>query len=354
MHITFLTLGKTGLRSVILACIIAAVAVLTGGTSAQAEDVNCLMCHEQLGKEKVVHQALSMGCPTCHSAIDAREMPHKKTGQLPKGLSSNQPDLCYGCHDKAKFSKKTVHAAIGMGCTGCHNPHSSKNAKLLQSDQPTLCYNCHDKAKFTKKTVHAAIGMGCTGCHNPHSTDSAKLLQSEPPALCYNCHDKKKFEGKFVHSPVTGGMCTSCHSPHSTDSAKLLQSEPPALCYNCHDKGEFTKKNVHMPVAGGLCLSCHKPHVSDHAVLLTKDPFPLCIECHGNVRKTPHAVAGFSSAGHPLGEPKKRKREAEDPLRSGKKFYCGSCHTPHSSDSIKLFRYPAASSFDLCVRCHKM
>lgn len=277
-------------------------------SSAFAEGINCIMCHEALSKEKVVHPALQMGCPTCHTGIDAAEIPHKKTNTIAKGLSSEQPDLCYGCHDKSKFTKKTVHAAIGMGCTGCHNPHSSKNSKLLIS---------------------------------------------EPPGLCFNCHDKKKFEGKTVHPPVAGGMCTSCHSPHSTDTERLLLSTPPDLCLTCHDKAEFSRKNVHMPVAGGMCLSCHMPHVSENIVLLKKEPIEVCYECHNDVRNNPHAVVGFSSKGHPMGEPLKGKKEIADPAREGKKFYCGSCHNPHSSDSPRLFRYKAAASFELCMYCHK-
>jgi predicted CXXCH cytochrome family protein len=149
-------------------------------------------------------------------------------------------------------------------------------------------------------------------------------------------------------------MCTSCHTPHSGDAGKLLLSDPPVLCLNCHDKAEFNRKNVHMPVSGGMCLSCHRPHVSENIALLNSEPYSLCIGCHANVRKGPHAVTGFSSSGHPLGEPRKRKKDVEDPARPGKKFYCGSCHTPHSSDYVKLFRYKASSAFELCNYCHKM
>ncbi len=279
--------------------------VLIGITAINSagSEVDCLTCHADLSKEKVVHPALQMGCPTCHTGIDASEVPHKKTNAISKGLSSEQPDLCYGCHDKAMFTKKTVHAAIGMGCTGCHNPHSSKNEKLLVS---------------------------------------------EPPDLCFNCHDKKTFEGKIVHSPVAGGMCLSCHSPHSTDTEKLLLSTPPDLCFNCHDKAEFSRKNVHAPVAGGMCLSCHKPHASENIALLKNAPNAVCLECHADVRKKPHALAGGFSNGHPLGG-----TGEDDPARPGKKFYCGSCHNPHSSDSIRLFRYKADSTFELCMNCHK-
>ena len=267
----------------------------------QAAEIDCLKCHAKMTKEKVQHAAVAMGCSTCHTAIDASTVPHKKSSPIAKGLSSEQPDLCYGCHDQGLFSKKTIHAAIGMGCTGCHDPHSSKNAKLLKSEQPDLCYGCHDKSLFSKKTVHAAIGMGCTGCHNPHSTENAKLLKSNPPDLCMDCHDKSEFNKKNVHSPVAGGMCLQCHSPHSTDTMALLNNEP----------------------------------------------IKVCLECHGDIGSKPHAI-GVSGKGHPV-----EKKGKKDPKRPEKPFYCGSCHNPHSSDSMRLFRYPAKATMALCINCHK-
>lgn len=228
------------------------------GAPAFSAEVDCLTCHKQLTQEKNVHAAVQMGCPTCHTAIDASTVPHKKTGKTAKGLSVDQPDLCYGCHDKALFAKKNVHAAVGMGCTGCHNPHSSKNPKLLTAEVPGLCFTCHDKAAFSRKYVHA-------------------------------------------------------------------------------------------PVAGGMCLSCHNPHSSDAMALLTKAPEQVCLDCHAAVPKKPHAVAGFTSRGHPVGSSYKK-----DPKRPDKPFYCGSCHDPHSADSPQLFRYGAKSSMGLCTQCHKM
>ena len=275
---------------------------LAHSASAAAAEINCRSCHGKLGKEKFQHAALGMGCLTCHSAIDASAMPHKKTNTIARGLTAEQPDLCYGCHDAAMFGKKTVHAAVSMGCTGCHNPHSSKQDKLLIAEQPDLCYGCHDKAMFSKKTVHAAVGMGCTGCHNPHSTDGPKLLKSDPPGLCFTCHDK----------------------------------------------AEFSRKNVHVPVAGGMCMTCHTPHSSDTMALLTKEPVVLCLECHAAVEQKPPVIKGITGAGHPLGKGNKM-----DPKRPDKKFYCGSCHDPHSSDSGKLYRYPAKTKMALCINCHK-
>lgn len=193
--------------------------VLVFRSPAFSKEVNCLSCHEALSKGKVVHAALKEGCPTCHGGIDARVVPHGKTNDLPKGLSSKQP----------------------------------------------------------------------------------------------------------------------------------------GLCFDCHDKGEFGKKKVHDPVAEGSCTTCHNPHASEFVALLTKEPIRVCLECHSEVRKKPHAVTGFGSAGHPIGLLRRGQKDfADDPARKGRKFYCGSCHNPHSSDFGRLFRYPAKLTYDLCTQCHKM
>ena len=230
---------------------------------------------------------------------------------------------CLKCHAALTVRMKVVHAAVQMGCPSCHSgiadalkvPHKKTTtvAKGLSAEQPDLCYGCHDKAKFTKKNVHAAVGMGCTGCHNPHANNNEKLLVA--PA--------------------------------------------PDLCFNCHDKAEFSRKNVHAPVAGGMCLSCHDPHSSDNYALLVKPAYTVCTECHDAVPKSPHAMAGFGSKGHPLGMPKKERKgkkpteELKDPKREGKPFTCASCHNPHSSDFARLYRYPAKSPMELCSNCHK-
>jgi predicted CXXCH cytochrome family protein len=219
---------------------------------ASAKEINCLKCHRKLTKGKFVHHALDMGCPACHPGIDARTVPHKKTNALARGLSSEQPDLCYGCHDKGMFTKTDVHPAVSMGCTGCHNPHSSKNAKLLKTKPPALCFTCHDKAGFTRKTVHPPVASGeCMTCHSPHSSDEMALLLKKPVDVCLSCH------GNISHWPhysprIAGGTephdpmrpdkpfyCGSCHDPHSSDSPLLfrfnVRSEK-ELCLHCHRK----------------------------------------------------------------------------------------------------------------------
>lgn len=150
--------------------------------TAAEEQPSCIDCHQGLDSGTSVHAAVSMGCASCHSAVDATEVPHKFTNRNPKGLMSKMRDLCYSCHDKTSFMKKTVHGAIMLGCTSCHDPHASKQARLLKEDIPALCITCH-KDRFTPGTDGAHILAGneaCASCHEPHASDSPKLMQSGP------------------------------------------------------------------------------------------------------------------------------------------------------------------------------
>lgn len=215
----------------------------------------CVECHADLTADKTEHAAVSMGCESCHSAIDAADIPHAKRNTLPKGLSAEQPDLCYGCHDQALFTKPNVHAALFTGCTSCHDPHAGRNPKLLSSPQPDLCFGCHDRAAFTKKNIHAPVAAGqCTTCHSPHAGDHARLLTSPVPDLCVMCHDRQGAghvlagQGLGAH-PVAGRpdpsrpgkdlTCASCHLPHSSSGAFLSAgtgAREGGLCSVCHVK----------------------------------------------------------------------------------------------------------------------
>lgn len=328
------------------ALIIIPMALAISASPADAADkVDCKMCHSEKAEGKGIHPAVSFGCDSCHTGVDASDIPHKFKG--PKGLSEKGNALCMTCHDPAKFSKKTRHAALEMGCISCHDPHVTKNRKLLTAPDPDLCKGCHDAGAFEKKTRHAALEMGCTSCHSPHSSDMKKLLKDKAPELCFTCHDKALYYGPTIHAPVGQGDCLSCHTPHSTDNDTLTVESTEKLCFTCHSNTDFTGKgSTHNPVMEGQCLECHLPHISNNEKLLFRRGNLICRKCHADVEKRPHTVAGFSSPGHPV-------RGRRDFGRPGKIHSCLSCHLPHKSDSPTLFRYKGNSAFDLCGNCHK-
>lgn len=266
------------------------------------EPLECKVCHSDKVEADNLHPALMMGCPACHANVDATNIPHDLGGTV-RGLMMEPPDLCMMCHDSGMFSgKETVHMPVMAGmCITCHDPHGSAVPKLLRTNKPDLCYECHDKIGFYGPTVHEPVGLG---------------------------------------------MCNFCHEPHQSERSKLLKADVQDVCFNCHESDKFTGTSVHPPVAAGLCTDCHLPHASQNAALLQRKGNLLCRKCHAQVEKTPHAIMGFKSAGHPL-------RGRKDPKRSGKIFGCLSCHLPHASESPKLFRYKADSMFDLCTYCHE-
>jgi len=195
--------------------------------------------------------------------------------------------------------------------------------------------------------VHPPVAAGmCTSCHDPHSSRADKMLTPDMPELCFKCHGSKEFSRRSKHGPVAIGMCTACHEPHQANQEKLLKAKTPDLCFNCHRKSQFTKKDIHPPVAAGECLKCHVPHSSPYRNILVADGNEVCKKCHEQPFKGAHAIFGVKQEGHKISG----KR---DPRRPGRRFGCASCHNPHSSDSVRLFRYPAQAPYELCVNCHK-
>lgn len=200
----------------------------------------------------------------------------------------------------------------------------------------------------------------------PRLSLMALLLAVQPVVIpaaaqttdCLPCH-AKVLERKFVHGAMQKG-CDACHAeldtsvtPHKPrgKSATGQKAERPEACTgSCHDAKAFEGPFVHAPVAEGKCGTCHDPHASDFVGLARTRPAELCLDCHPDVRKRPHMIVGFSASGHPIGDAKK---EAADPLRAGKPFYCAACHEPHRSDRGMLKRFEGKGTAT-CRRCHKV
>lgn len=220
---------------------------------------------------------------------------------------------CVGCH-KTLAGEGDGHAGLANGCKACHagtdgsrvpHPPSGPLANGLAAPQPGLCQGCHDRPQYRKTNAHAVAAKGCTGCHTVHVSEHGRLLRAEVPALCHSCHEERQFKGKVTHKPVKKGACLDCHDAHSAQNWNMLLTEP---------------QNA-------------------------------CDECHEEIKEQPHAVAGFSGRGHPLGEAKNGD-PARDPLRPTTRFYCGSCHDAHRSTYPTLMRFDVESPTGFCMRCH--
>ena len=179
-----------------------------------AAEKTCIDCHKKVTAKRVIHPALSQyarmeqGCDSCHTAPHA-----KKKGAL--SLSAAVPELCFQCHDKTNFTKAYVHPPVAGGdCLTCHNPHASDIPHLLTQQVRQLCKTCHPDKTNGKHILggygfgdnHPIMGkldpshkgqeLGCTSCHNPHSSGKKSLLVNDrtdsPENLCFVCHTKIK------------------------------------------------------------------------------------------------------------------------------------------------------------------
>jgi predicted CXXCH cytochrome family protein len=313
--------------------------LLAGQASAAGNPCATAGCHETLVQGKSVHAAAE-ACDGCH---EAAVTPHPQKGKKTFKLTAQQPDLCSTCHEA--FKKPHVHAPVKDGtCTTCHDPHASKEPKLLSSPLKDLCGACHaDHVEF--KVVHGPVSAGdCTVCHTPHESAEKGLLLKASPGLCYGCHTdvEQGLKKKVVHAAVEGG-CTSCHNPHGSANPKLLAEAGNGLCFACHDPiAEKVQKGavVHAPVKSAKgCASCHSPHAADQAKLLLSPEKELCAGCHKTVLTKAMTV--------PHG-----------PIAKGQ---CTPCHDAHGGPNLRLLvgAFPADpyvaytdKEFGLCFGCH--
>jgi predicted CXXCH cytochrome family protein len=134
--------------------------------------------------------------------------------------------------------------------------------------------------------------------------------------------------------------------------------EPPAVkvdesdfqqCANCHEdqiKAWEAMKDQHPPAAD--CSVCHAPHSSQEKFFLLKKTNQLCVDCHEDKASGKHVIASFVfGSSHPVDG-------KVNPLQPERSFSCASCHSPHASNSEKLFTVDTKGSpMNLCQACHK-
>ena len=286
-----------------------------------ADSAKCLECHAEKAKGKSVHTAISMGCTTCHEIRINKDVTRVK-------LTTTTPQaLCFTCHaDKnAAELKGLVHKPAVRDCLKCHDPHSSDNKfQLLKptsgSAKENLCLGCHTTGLNVpeKGSRHAALDMGCETCHLTHktgedpSTENLNHLTKPAPALCVDCHD-----------------------PKDADLQKAHQNQPfgTADCLQCHDPHQsaapkLMAKFMHPPFADKQCEVCHAPAKDGKVVLTQPDPKSLCVMCHDAQAKQ------IASA------------KVQHPGAAGD---CTDCHSPHASRTPGL---PKTDAVNICLQCH--
>jgi DmsE family decaheme c-type cytochrome len=176
----------------------------------------CLTCHAGAHPNFLQsnHAKAGVSCVSCHSVHAARE--EKAL------LKAPQPQLCFSCHadQKASFNQ-LFHHKVEEGlikCSDCHDTHGTFEDKQLRTtaDKNTVCTKCHTETRGPFVFEHTPVkAEGCTSCHTPHGSQNARLLNvPNVNQLCNQCHSP--VAAGTVHGMNAGSAdqepCITCHA----------------------------------------------------------------------------------------------------------------------------------------------
>lgn len=173
---------------------------------------SCAECHEEIVRDfksashaRVaidVKHAADTGCEGCHGPGSL----HAETGDVKLIVNpTKSPEACYQCHlDMRGRFNLPHHHPVELGrvtCTDCHDPHEGPAIKSGGTALASLnddCLRCHQNQRGPYVFEHEAMREGCTACHQPHGSVNAKMLTERNASLCLKCH--------FQQPTGTGGL----------------------------------------------------------------------------------------------------------------------------------------------------
>jgi predicted CXXCH cytochrome family protein len=134
--------------------------------------------------------------------------------------------VCFQCHAdvRGQFGLPNHHPVTEdkLSCTDCHSPHKGSihiggGTSLLSENES--CFRCHQAQRGPFMFQHEAMHEGCTACHAPHGSVNAKLLTERNANLCLKCHFQQVTGGQLFiggqnHTlSVQQGTCwtAGCH-----------------------------------------------------------------------------------------------------------------------------------------------
>jgi predicted CXXCH cytochrome family protein len=113
--------------------------------------------------------------------------------------------VCFQCHAdvRGQFSLPSHHPVPEgrLSCTQCHSPHKGSihaggGTGLLSEND--ACLRCHAAQRGPFVFEHEALREGCTTCHTPHGSVNARLLTVRDANLCLKCHFQEMSSGRIL------------------------------------------------------------------------------------------------------------------------------------------------------------
>lgn len=183
--------------------------------------------HGRLHKDSI-EWAGTTGCESCHGPGSKHVAVGGGRGQFIFNPRQD-PEACFRCHIdiKAEFHLPHHHPVLEqkLNCAECHDPHGRDIMKpargLAMARLNETCAQCHREQARPFVYEHEALREGCTVCHQPHGSVNAKMLVQPDSNLCLRCHAQVQLApgqlmiGKTDHTAfVRGRTCISagCHN----------------------------------------------------------------------------------------------------------------------------------------------
>ncbi len=140
-----------------------------------------------------------------YSFTSGRNTKSSVEGQLAVEPPRATETICYQCHTdvRGQFNLPNHHPVPEgrMSCTVCHPPHKGSvfatDTTALAANNQT-CFQCHPSVRGPYVFPHDAVREGCTSCHSPHGSINAKMLTVRDSNLCLKCHFQQVRGGQIL------------------------------------------------------------------------------------------------------------------------------------------------------------
>ncbi len=337
--------------------------------------LGCVDCHDGYAEDAAERPAGKIDCLACHERLGRSHGFHPDlVPEVPVPSAQSDCAACHGTHDIVAAREAFSRAAQAGRCGRCHGEvaehfFGSAHGDALTEGRPEApaCLSCHRQplGHGDRGAAKLAVSQLCLSCH----LSNPRVVERSPMDVRFI-----ESYGQSVHgSALTRGNadaanCVDCHGSHEMNralaaSSRVSKRQIPETCSRCHSRAAadhalgvhgvaLAKGNSDAPV----CTDCH----GEHRILVHTDP-----DAPVSARNVSRLVCGSCLASVKLNQ---RYGLAADRFRTFADSYhglatrggateavnCASCHGAHAirPSGDPLSPVAKANLAATCGQCH--